>query len=747
MTIGWQRSCARISAKAGAMRKGTSTLASQGLSFLLLMITLLQARAAQASDLVEIVEANAGEVTVTCSQATCTTILMLSSTVNECTTIGVKVGDVSLPGVGSATVAVDPASATIDAFASIPVKLMTTLPVAGDYRGSMLVFGKGGETLARARLVVKHHPVPAAVEIVDLSPLVIVKGQTAADVLFSVRELAGQECEIAAPRLQGLVQGPERSRRQTDGQLWHGGRAAQPSIKLGPYAIEEFKLSLKGLDEPAEYEATLRIATNGAKATEARAKIFVRESAYLAYLMIFCGALLGLGLRVYRTRARPALIMLRRSKDLRRLFDALKPADSDSLKVWRLLSGQLTEAAAQIAWSEERESRQTLDLLDAKRELYIVWRREGRWLATLTKRPNQAALTQLRLALDDAEAALGTMPTKADTVERATMRLADAGRAASEAARQYVFELLQTLRAECSKDQGLATNLSGVITKIDELLSNAEATGKDQLDELVEKFDELRHEHTSAVAQNLSKILGTGVPAQLAAAFGATGWEELRARVDEQLRSIANAPSSRAAEHLQTALDLYLMGMVGALRVATLTLATKAAQAKNAHLINDLHKRATELDVSKDRRHAQMALAEMVGSLLILQPVDAPPEPDLAGEGRRVTIATGEAATATLPGPVLPADSKRLRPLATSPKLSDRLDFRLLIADGLVFLASLSAALLTGKHLLWEPSLTWGNAGDLATALIWGIGVQSVAGESFAGLAGLKSGAEKGLLE
>jgi hypothetical protein len=650
-------------------------------------------------------------------------------------------------------------SRELDEFSLAPMKsqavrLMTDIVTPGTYTATLsLVYG--GATHATTQLVVTR-PRPALNvdidEVVARGDADVRDHRSSAVVDLVLREKDGRPVKLYPPSLSKLTlkNGSTPVVFQTSARVELAGagdtHGNEPSLLLDRRQTKPLRLVLSELRGAGQYEGTLRIASADAPPVEKTFTLYLRESAWVALVLIAFGVVVSFLVRVYLTKDRPRLVLQHRVLGLAQALEAMKASaetDAQGRELAQALQQLVTLASQGLSAFTVSVTAEQVELLERKVSCARNWLRLRRSVDEL--RPESLRTGPLA-KLGDVDRLLRDPGSTGAQLETAEAVLAGLPSELEAAMRQHLTERLEAFHKELSATMATRDPFSATTRKLEQRvkpsLEQASAQVTKDLRAAFAAFDEARAALASLLADELSASLAGPAPGFLTA----SEWSELKAQVELFLAPLRQllAPSAEAAVGAyENGLSFYLRTVGRALY----DVAGKQLQALGEGQTQQKERveRARTGAESCLRLLGERKLVEAQRALGEARKDFSPPSTAstaLRSAGPQPTMAPAQVQPSfqgPSPIPEWLVDSVVLR----LPRLEGRapaeglamLEKWLRFADGIILVLMLAVASVAGLKVLWQDNPTWGGMNDRLIALLWGFGFHQVS--YFAGLGGV----------
>jgi hypothetical protein len=647
---------------------------------------------------------------------------------------------------------------SLGALDSLPVRLRTSVDQPGTYRGRLTIL-HGGREQGSTDVVITW-PRPALnVDVSD--PAARVRGTTSpwpsepsVRIPLTLRETAGLPVTLYPPVLTSLTLQEDAADTATAYQVpvtakvlaeVDGGVVIMDApFVLGRRQALPVQLALHSeLPGAGLYRGKVRIGSAGAPPLDATFTLYLKESSWMAFVLILLGVLVSFGIRAYQTVERPRLVLEHRTQVLLQSLDdlAASPACDGA---GRELVAHLREQVDMLRLgSSRRQVLVNLDALGAK--LDVLERKVAaarNWVrlrgAVLALSP--ASLQQKPLdTLANVKRALSAPDTPAGEMEGLEATLRALPDELQTAVREHLTAGIQRLRDSVSAVERSAPTSRTMLLLTSRVVPSLDLASR-ELDRDVQAtsraLDTARAAYATILADELTATLEAPAPAFVPA----KEWSALQASVHELLTPLRAGPvvdTEAAVLAYEQALKHYLQVAGAALFAHAKGLAEAAgtpaatvtaleevrAGAESAvRLAREGHLASAKDALEKARARYEAATAPVLES------------GGMMGEGTapRVSLPTAPAGVSLEALPE--ALSQGLR-LARAPVLEGRtpaevmawIGRRLVLSDLITLGITLTVASLVGLKLLWVDDPLWGGWGDWLVAFLWGFGLHMIA--------------------
>jgi hypothetical protein len=575
----------------------------------------------------------------------------------------------------------------------------------------------------------------------------------------------------------------------------NGDDASPQPITLQPNEPRTLWLAVCDLSEPGNYSGILRLSAQDKEPVSHSISFLVKESIWLAGLLICIGVVASHLLRLYTLVWRPRWDHRKRNRllfdklselraELKQKFGELDKDETDILDWYSTWLKDLDEALAQ----DQAEKPDAIIVeIDGKLNLLRLWLEIHRRIKSLPSsiRDSFQQNTDWQTVWQTVSVSLRTKrqpPDAAQAQAEATaqqIKLAELNRTITDKLKDYYQGQLDLLDGQVKA--WLAQN-NITIPEEEQLLASVK-TARDKLDTDPPSFDlfpealeQARANFVYYWARVLDEYLKKAPPKELPPGFDQTAWDTLKQEVRDDLKLVlAGGAPTDVIKAYERGYSRYLDG-----------------------LITKLHAKVKkdQEELSKQLNDPKNDLKEQEENLAKAQPAEKPPieseikrlKDEIAGKTEGIkqldslvqklvqardqrlkgmlleaeqtynvvqeeynnnissdfkTLGPNEANAATAAGALPPgADDTVLtlptlgRPQWTLPSV-EGLRLLLQFGDWGRFILVTIAAVILGLTLLWVNDATWGGTADYLTAILWGLGLHQIAGAVFPGVGGL----------
>jgi hypothetical protein len=265
-------------------------------------------------------------------------------------------------------------SAQIPASGTTPVEVVAKLGPEGKYNGQLLLLV--GSTRSSVKMTVTRALEDADVEILGIEQITdSASDPTSATLRLTLAEKSSRALTLLEPVLIEYARKEGNARSDTSFKI-ESVDPADETIALAAGESKEFRVKLTGFEGAGEYVGKIRFASAGFRHADATFTVILRESACVAFWMIFLGVMLSVLLRWLTQKVRPRLLERRRLYRLILLLDALRREPARETEEAELLDAMRAEG---VAWTAELESgkiaevKAAVDLIESRRKLFVEW--------------------------------------------------------------------------------------------------------------------------------------------------------------------------------------------------------------------------------------------------------------------------------------------------------------------------------------------------------------------------------------
>jgi hypothetical protein len=518
------------------------------------------------------------------------------------------------------------------------------------------------------------------------------------------------------------------------------GPDGQPLVKdgivsLAPNQTLPVTVSLTKLVGNGEYQGTLRIMARGAKPVDQTFTVTLRESAWVAFWLIFAGVVASAGLRILSQTLRPRLLLVRRAQVLVRDLDitlAEPGRENEEIELLRALRRQVAAELIQLQSGSMQDAQSRLDGLERRASLI------GDWIS-LRRRVDSIALPALR----------GKFRTKIEQVR---------GVIASDSSAEAIKDAAKDLAAMPAEiDQALRAEVQSRIQKLQDALAALPSTADTSQAHAREVIEKLLLSARAAMATDLPTALRDysaayaawirlqidSLNAELSHSqppFGVApeAWQRTVKAIQQQLaeaRHLIDADLDRADTLYQAAITSYVTAVCNAVEAGMAEVSKKAEKLDDAQrgpivqMLDKLAEVIAEVRLALTVHDTGQALQQARAAVKMLS--DAQHKlPGTRGYVADVVRGYFTGIAGPLPGPIA-------NPLA-SIKVTDRdIKWSTSLISGIDLISLVVAILvatLLGITTLWSAKATWGGWEDHILAILWGLGLHQF---TFAGVSAL----------
>jgi hypothetical protein len=647
----------------------------------------------------------------------------------------------------------------LDAATSLPLDLSAALPLIGRYAGKLEL--TAGNRSREVPIVITRSKGVTPVEILPVDPIrgTLEGGAGSFEWRVTLRETAGAAATaIEPPVLTSLTvkQGVSAQKAGVSNHTveWFDAGDTKRATVLktlsfgAPGQAKQFVVRIGGLTHPGEYSGQLRVLFADAPAAEQSVTLFAKSAWWCAALWVALGFVasyvLRLAFKIGRPRAQQQVRLARFRQVLERWagLSNLGARERSVLDAIRELVDRLEDrldgrGAGALTDAE-------LDEMDNKLTLVPEWINEMRgadasrppapaevWalldsVEAYLRRPSPPAVafTEARGKLDSVpttlkNALLAGVRTGATTLrDAATARLADPDTTQSErGALQQVLDHCQLVEDRASAGH---------------------------IEEASARLDEAKRAYVGFLVQHLERRLGTATPLGFSNDPGK--WNELKQEIVARLRELPGKDLTTVVQLYNAAYLTFLHRSLEALRgyaeAEARRLKGTPATTPMGQAVEASGQAITALLATLGASVDFKVLAKTAERYAQLER-DVAEQSELAasGGGAQATVATGhlgpEPAGAFGGAAVEAAATRLVRSTAVAshtrvarPGLA-ALSRKLFLYDAFFMVVLGFVTVLSGLKLFYLDDPAWGGVSSAIAAVLWGLGVQQVAGASY----------------
>ena len=624
--------------------------------------------------------------------------------------------------------------------------LRARLPESGSYRGWMYLSYNNGVEPVRSQfeLVITKSIAPSTLtaETKPAGQWSLQRLSRDVTVEIDFVETGGRAIELGRIRLATLKIAPdggaERAAKTGNAsfEITSEDLGDQPSTRVEPNGGVTLKATIPGVQEAGRYEGKIVLEAQDQQPANADFTFLVRANWLVAAAFIGLGILVSLILRIWRESWQPRLVAankaVRAVTAINRFRNKVEPLDNIEKSVIDDIRSHLTEYIGALRSGIGPIDDALVDVSLEKQTLYIKWLELRRLITSLSDLPNDQ-----KQKLEDTRQLLVDSKTTKVQLTNAVNLIPEIRQAVLTLVKNEITfqrELLEGFEDELP-DKTLFDRWD---TAVKNVLEEAEsAAERGDLATAQGVVDSARRSAAQILAASMASKKVDGL------AFNSAE----RALFDRHLKVAQESDvSGYAIESYENALRLYLIGLGRALRAllhdaaAVVTAEIQNTQQNATVLQQALTKISTALVGltgvrdqirSGDFDAARSACADAMDAL---EPptglkVDYPSNPFV--DKSKATAAQSATATATpsvgslvdiaLPLPIGVIDPEA--PEAATSAIGQWLT----IGNVLYNVAVVLIAILVGLYVLWASKATWGSNTDVMLAVLWGLGLHSLA--------------------
>ena len=501
---------------------------------------------------------------------------------------------------------------------------------------------------------------------------------------------------------------------------------------------------LGGVNDAGTYAGTVRVAGPTFSSFTVPIKLYARESACFAALLILIGIGVAEIVRWLRDRTLPRLEQQRQAavqlEALAQLEQGMgEPATSSPEE--RAALDRIQAGLTTVYQASAPKGSPSYDamLADMGRRLQLL----PNW-ATLRRQIETLQPPELRRDLQKSLAPVHAFLVGAGTADEAAANAAEETLHAipgkiDEALRDHLIKRIEEFSEQVKQERAAHPSNDAFLERIEETVENGLTQSKTlamagDLARALAAFEDARLSYVDLLAKELQLRLDEPRPSWLEDA----DWARIQAAVRAELSPLetGTTPEQRLATY-ERSQALYL-------RESARTLG-KAAQAilKGASSSAEEQKLLNKAEVKSQEAQSRAAIRDLHEAHTLFQEAEAAwnAYQDLQRAGVKLGRSSAPTSPASPPGGVPPEFAlARARAAVGRPArflTSRALGLRLKLLDSVISLVAALLAVTFGVYLLWEPDLTWGTTADKFAALLWGLGLQQAGNEAFRGVADL----------
>ncbi len=446
-------------------------------------------------------------------------------------------------------VLVEPASFTLEPFASQTLKLSGSLQKPGVHVAKLWL--GAGATAQVTSIEITRPERPAVVTISALQPVEVVASwwgpNTSPEQRLKATLVGGSGTfTLPAPELQVLYKPDEKVTLSAPGVTLHPATAAQRSYSLQASGSIEVPVAFTGFPSAGRYEATLKFAQPASAPETRTVTIYVRDHWLVAALWITLGVLVAFVLRAYGAVLAPRLALETRVAGAFEQLTAAQSAaqrsdDKTGANVVAQLHGALAARWNTLASNGRLVGSTDLDLYEAKIPLLTIWLQLRSWLR-MELPPATYALA--RDALAAAQAVLVNPAAAGADVSAQSTILAGLPFRLEQSALKELADTVQSLDAALSgrNDPRLVTLRKGL-----KALASNMPTDASSIVTFAEALNQLRLDRIDILIADLESLLSRPQLRQIEPAR----WQALAASIFQTLREAGPTAESRIAAYTQ----------------------------------------------------------------------------------------------------------------------------------------------------------------------------------------------------
>jgi len=626
--------------------------------------------------------------------------------------------------------------ARLEPMSQIELRLIGTVPEAGDYSGEFSIVVDGKRQLVPLKITRALKDSPIRIEEVAQTRA------TLGDQLplrVRVQETEGVPYRFRRPEVVRLDQKDGAALVQakylTPRVLMPDGKGAPEIIPLGANQMLNLQIVIDGMDEPGAYSGVLRVTSDTRKIVDKAFEIGLRRGAWFAGIMIFIGVVISTGLRGWLTSARPAIVLRQSAAATREKLFAFRDAERDlndeEHRIIGAIASNLDALMNPDADQSAAELQTKLDVIRRKITLLPDW-------------------VSLRRRLD------GVQPPSIGDAVRTHYDSVTAllkGNALDQPATESNLTSLQTTWPN-ELDAAVASSLRTAIGQFRQEIARLPDVQKDAMrpyDRALEQVNGLAVKDLIARApaalrearKAYAAIVIKAMQDMVAAAPNPVGitpanWATLQQSLREQLvRAAAEPDETDQIEAWKRARIFWLREVSKGLGVRIKETQARAND-KAKPILQDAANTLAGVEPALQANNIEAA--QVAYESAVKRYKDAQAEDNTLGvTGGGPVPADGGVGTGAPNEVIMAAAANAVGIVLGGATSAAAIALRLFVADAVLFVVLSIIAVMVGLNLLYYDKPTWGGATDIAAALLWGFGLHSVAGNAFQGIQGLAS--------
>jgi hypothetical protein len=608
------------------------------------------------------------------------------------------------------------AVAKLDAGGRQVLKLAMRLPAAGEYTSNFWLMADGvpPKSVPVKFVRVESPKTPLAVDEIGGVGVELPFWSSFADTPFhfSAKETSGAALAKVTPFVQ-LV-------RKSNDKVKITAPAPDVVFDEEPlhFAPEEWKRvagTLKHIGRAGEYEAKLFLRTDTSAPVSAPFAIYVRQSKWLAALLILTGVVVSLFLRLLTKVIRPRLALQQRVAVMFDEIDAIaRRARGHAIATERVthLKTAIEARWDALALTGRLIGSSAFDVYEKKVPLLGAWVDQA---VLLEKRKLPAAAGTLAVkGLDDAAAVLDDDNAAAEQVGTQVSALAALQGKIDEAVSTEIHTRMTELKTAIAGDPKLAS-LGAKVQAVEDRLAAHDLSGAFRATEA------LRLEYVKTSAESLREVMKI-----TPIGFGGN-WPELVKDVEQRLKAATSATDGDVAINgLRSAILAYLKPAGVALSAELEKKLTPPPTGETT--FGGIQKQLKALMADVDAGKIDGAVQTM-GTLQREYKIALSGKAQSAEAAPAAVPAAGSGIDMFAPVDFAPSAFTLSRPGAVKKTQRQQLAVALMATLLIAILA-----VILGVKILWSDDWTWGGAQAYLIAFLWGAGLHQF---TFGGISGL----------
>lgn len=612
------------------------------------------------------------------------------------------------------------------------VEITASFPTAGEYKSHLVVFYSGKHK--NWNLVVERKKGDLTVQIEGLETAAATKQCTAdALVRFTVRETSGQKVTLYPPTLEGLaLKESDKVRKQARFKKidLDGGPTATPaeSYVVEPLSSRASAFNIRGIRDPGEYVATLRISGSNGNPVTKEVTVLVKSDWYFAVFWIFLGVLGSYLIRLYTKEERPKLEALRRlghvEEDLAGVESEVEtPAPAPVSDVFKGLAKQLVSIRRSLEeGTAVNNGAERFTEMEAKIRALPQWLTTGRRMNSVT--PPELVRSQIIEWEGLGKTSFLTLAAPTEIGASLSKIEGKVGDALLERVKDFGKKVEDYKKAHPDRAPEIGSDIE---PELDKAKENKEP---DKWPLLTEHLNKARLLFAKVLARDFVAILDAAAPIGVDAA----AWLTLKSELDAKQAAIAQETDPEKVESIYQEMNqTYFRTVISGLERTTRSLAQTPKDAAEPAKFEAATRALNSANGALVKGDWEAAKKEYQAAVGILNTVLAARAQ--AGAGAQNSSAAERAAQFgdMIPPGLTIGSVQSLTSVAERPS-AESINNKIVLYDRLLDLVLLLVTCATGLYLLWANDPVWGGWKSSLTALLWGLGLHQVAGSTLSGL-------------